>query len=211
MGLTAVCLAGGRPASAHVDGDASLLADLAIFSSDLQPLTKWHRVMESMGLPDCATACPATAFFARFADLVGKPRAEQIAHVNRRINSFRYRDDVVAWGAADYWAMPWELAQRGGDCEDFAIAKYWALRSLEVPPSDLRIVVLRDLRSGENHAVLTVGAGSGIRVLDNRYNRPLRAERLPHYRAIYAVNEAGWWVHAAGSPLIASRYATGTR
>ena len=49
--------------------------------------------------------------------------------------------DPVMWCLEDYWAKPLEfLAGDGGDCEDFAIAKYYALRALGVPDEKLRIV-----------------------------------------------------------------------
>ena len=44
------------------------------------------------------------------------------------------RDDAEVWGQVDYWASPLETLQSGmGDCEDFAIAKYFTLLALGVP------------------------------------------------------------------------------
>ena len=48
------------------------------------------------------------------------------------------------WGVMDYWETPAEFFQKSGDCEDFAIAKYFALRDLGFPASQMRIVVLKD-------------------------------------------------------------------
>ena len=51
---------------------------------------------------------------------------------------------------------PGEFLHRGGDCEDYALAKYLALRALGFAAADLRIVALSDAARGLHHAVLTV-------------------------------------------------------
>jgi predicted transglutaminase-like cysteine proteinase len=93
--------------------------------------------------------------------------------VNRKVNgAMRYREDRAIWGAGDYWSTPSEMALKGaGDCEDFAIAKYWLLRSLGVADSQLQMVVLQDTRRRLFHAVLVVHTAAGAYVLDNVSNR----------------------------------------
>lgn len=50
---------------------------------------------------------------------------------NRRI---RYDSDEAVWGQLDYWATPLQTLDKGrGDCEDFAIAKYYTLVATGVP------------------------------------------------------------------------------
>lgn len=67
----------------------------------------------------------------------------------KRVNDFfnrrlQFDDDIVIWGQADYWATPLEtLGKNQGDCEDFAIAKYYSLLQLGVPVSKLRMVYVR--------------------------------------------------------------------
>ena len=52
---------------------------------------------------------------------------------NRFINRLNFVDDSLHWNKIDYWATPIEtLASSGGDCEDFAIAKYYTLNKLGV-------------------------------------------------------------------------------
>lgn len=56
------------------------------------------------------------------------PEAARIGHVNAAFNTFAYRTDREIHGADDYWDSPLEFVARGqGDCEDFAIAKYFLL------------------------------------------------------------------------------------
>jgi predicted transglutaminase-like cysteine proteinase len=81
---------------------------------------------------------------------------QQVAAVNQLVNlTLRISDDHSLWGHADYWATPEESLARGqGDCEDFAIAKFFLLRALGVEEQRLWLV----------YAVVRLGApGSRIR------------------------------------------------
>jgi predicted transglutaminase-like cysteine proteinase len=60
---------------------------------------------------------------------------------NRRI---LFRDDLEVWHQQDYWASPLELLWKGqGDCEDYAIAKYFSLLAIGMAPQRLRLVYVR--------------------------------------------------------------------
>lgn len=77
--------------------------------------------------------------------------------VNDYVNQTPFTCDAVQWCVEDYWATPIEfLANHGGDCEDFAIAKYFALRALGVADAQLRLVYARISRGGTtgSHVVL---------------------------------------------------------
>ncbi len=115
----------------------------------------------------------------------------QLHEVNRAINRATYREDPSNWGVRDHWAAPRELLARGGDCEDFAIAKYLALRGLGFPARDLRLLILYDTRQQGAHAVLAVSLDGSELVLDNRHGAILPLNDLPHYRVRYALNETG--------------------
>jgi predicted transglutaminase-like cysteine proteinase len=53
---------------------------------------------------------------------------------NRYFNTIPYFPDKVHWQMEDYWATPAEtVASHGGDCEDYAIAKYFALKERGIP------------------------------------------------------------------------------
>jgi len=55
----------------------------------------------------------------------------QMAAVNSFFNRLIvFADDATVWGQPDFWASPLETLDKGqGDCEDFAIAKYFTLLS----------------------------------------------------------------------------------
>jgi hypothetical protein len=55
-----------------------------------------------------------------------------------------------------------------GDCEDYAIAKYAVLIQLGVPSDDLRLLVVYDRDSLENHAVTALRFEQRWLILDNR-------------------------------------------
>ena len=62
------------------------------------------------------------------------PEMEKLESVNSFFNKLRFVDDQIHWGKEDYWATPQEmLISNGGDCEDFATAKYFTLRNLKIP------------------------------------------------------------------------------
>src|SRR3954466_3668069 len=64
-----------------------------------------------------------------------------LSRVNDFMNRVPWVSDLEHWRATDYWATPAEMiASDGGDCEDFVIAKYFALKELGMPTERLRFV-----------------------------------------------------------------------
>lgn len=127
-----------------------------------------------------------------------------LAKVQKIGNSVKYITDAELYGVRDKWANPSEFMSKGGDCEDFAIAKFMMLRSAGVPNEALRLVVLMDKKTNEAHAVLVVYptfAGrfaemSEPKLLDNRDRNVMKTSRLDgRYQPIYSLNETSWWVH----------------
>jgi predicted transglutaminase-like cysteine proteinase len=106
--------------------------------------------------------------------IVDQARAREgrarLGETNRAINlAIRAASDASLWGEDDVWSSPLATFQRGaGDCEDYAIAKLAALRLAGVAPEDLRIVVVRDIRVGEDHAVVAARLEGHWLMLDNR-------------------------------------------
>lgn len=138
-----------------------------------------------------------SAWTGRLARLRGRDRRAQIEAVNRMVNLAPYRLDAVNYGQSDYWATPDELFTRGGDCEDYAFAKFQALRILGFANRDLRLVVVHDIARGMPHAVLAVDLGAETLILDSQFNTIFAAARLKRYLPYYSVNEDGGWTHIA--------------
>lgn len=120
----------------------------------------------------------------------------KLRQVNDFFNALRFVSDKEHWQQDDYWATPFEtLASNGGDCEDFAIAKYFTLRQLGVPASQLRITYVKALRQNQPHMVLTFypeDDGEPL-VLDILDKAMLPASRRPDLVPVYNFNAEGLW------------------
>ncbi len=168
--------------------------DLSKFPKWMSMLSRWHR--EACETADCAVA----AWDAVIADLRGKDRAAQLKLVNDTFNRVQYLGDTANWGRADYWETPYEFLSRSGDCEDYAIAKFMALKAAGVPSSQMRVVAVRNLaKRGQGHAVLVVYDGGIAYLLDNQIKDVVPANSVRTYLPIYSVNDLAWWRHRNGT------------
>ncbi|MCR4667624.1 MAG: transglutaminase-like cysteine peptidase [Desulfovibrio sp.] len=131
----------------------------------------------------------------------GKQGLELLRYVHTFWNKWPYREDSLNWGTQDYWAIPAEFLKKSGDCEDYAIIKYFTLKELGIPADKMRIVVLRDTVRNLAHAVLVVYLDSDAYVLDNLSSAVLSHTRFRHYQPQYSVNEFGRWAHLKGRPV----------
>lgn len=128
-------------------------------------------------------------------EATGLNQMEQMRLVNRFWNTWPYKEDIQNWGQQDYWAIPDEFIKKSGDCEDYAIAKYYTLKELGFDPHKMRLVVLRDTIRNLAHAVLAVYIDDEAYILDNLSNTVLSHKRLTNYVPQYSVNEFGRWAH----------------
>ncbi len=128
----------------------------------------------------------------------------QLRLVNRWVNRRRYRRDrrgpsasVAPGGSAElknHWSTLLEFLGRGGDCEDYAVAKYFMLRELGIPADDMRILVTWEREARDYHAVLAVRRDDGsVRLLETDDTIVRGSPR--RYRFIYAINEQRIWDH----------------
>ena len=167
--------------------------------TDLKPFPKWRKVLDTYKDEpgDCESgrlnACAYEKWQELISELKGKPKKFQLERVNTYINLYRYILDPINWGVKDYWEIPKEFFARFGDCEDYAIVKYFTLRSLGWDAEDMKIIVLQDLNLQIAHAVLAVQIDDKEMVLDNQIGLVIESRRIRHYRPIYSVNEQGWW------------------
>ena len=145
-----------------------------------------------------ANRCDSSEWQAAVESLRGKELMTQLRETNTLMNEKRYIADIENWTVPDYWATPFEfLRKAGGDCEDYAIAKYMILREVGISEDDMRIVVLKDIRRRIDHAVLVVYIDGTPFILDNRYSN--RRTHFHDYQPVYSVNENGWWLHLPAS------------
>jgi predicted transglutaminase-like cysteine proteinase len=117
----------------------------------------------------------------------------RLGEINRAINlSIRAVDDLVQYGEVDVWSSPLVTFYRGaGDCEDYAIAKYVALRMAGIAAEDLRIVVMVDTIRREGHAVAAARLDGHWLILDNRRLMMVEDMALRNYRPLFVIDDNG--------------------
>jgi predicted transglutaminase-like cysteine proteinase len=147
------------------------------FRSTLKALPNWTRVLASAEeQTDTFYACNASKEKCSSAALSwqkiikqsqGLAAMDQLKSVNKYFNRWPYGLDIDIYGVSDYWATPGEFLKLSGDCEDYSITKYYALRKLGFSVDDLRIVLLKDSIRNISHAVLAVKMNDTSYILDN--------------------------------------------
>ncbi|MDV2901007.1 transglutaminase-like cysteine proteinase BTLCP [Enterobacter sp. NFR05] len=127
---------------------------------------------------------------------------DKLNQVNRFFNArMAFKDDIVVWHQQDYWATPIEFLRKGaGDCEDFALAKYFTLREMGVPANQLRITYVKALQLNQAHMVVTWYATPDAipLVLDNLKTAILPATQRTDLLPVYAFNGEGLWLPQSG-------------
>ena len=124
----------------------------------------------------------------------------KIKNVNDFFNQITYKTDAAHWKQKDYWATPFEFMGTGaGDCEDYAIAKYFSLIKLGIPDDKLRITYViykkANSRFEQAHMVLTYYHKTGAEpvILDNINRRLELASKRDDLKPVYSFNASGLW------------------
>ncbi|NOQ31389.1 MAG: hypothetical protein GQ570_09725 [Helicobacteraceae bacterium] len=124
-------------------------------------------------------------------DELPKDELIKIKKVNDYFNKVGYSTDISLYNQKDYWATPNEfLAKNLGDCEDYVIAKYFALRYLGLNTSKLYFTYVRSTKFNTPHMVLTYfeTPDSIPLVLDNNKFEILPATKREDLKPIYYFN-----------------------
>ena len=170
---------------------------------------KWRRVErdiqadletlnECLDFPEHCSSSAAHQFISIINDAKAHHGRDRIETVNRRINSLvAYVSDLAQHGVPDLWTGPLATLNAGrGDCEDYAIAKYVALRQAGVPADSVRFLLVRDRVAGD-HAVLGVRHEGRWLILDNRYMALSDAAGLGHFTPLFVLDQDGVKLFAA--------------
>jgi predicted transglutaminase-like cysteine proteinase len=152
-------------------------------------------------------ASPAALQFLAIVDAArAREGRARFGEINRAINlAIKAMSDMAQFGQIDVWSSPLEtFASGAGDCEDYAIAKLAALRMAGVSGDDIRIVVLRDLARGEDHAVVLARLEGRWLTLDNRRMAMIEDIDVRNHRPLFVIDEAGAMRYEAQQPTLAS-------
>jgi len=168
---------------------------------------KWRKVADDIRAQEPAlmrclgdeTACSPGA--ARFAAIVKEAREHagrvRLNFVNQRVNNaIRYTSDMTQWGTPDEWSAPLAAGKGSfdtglGDCEDYAIAKYVALRAAGIPAKQLRVLLVRDNIARLDHAVLAANEDGHWYVLDNRWTAAVEDSDVRRFTPLFALDDQG--------------------
>jgi predicted transglutaminase-like cysteine proteinase len=118
----------------------------------------------------------------------------RLGEINRAINlKIKPMSDLALYGMEDFWSSPLSTLVTGaGDCEDYAIAKFVALREAGVSADDLRIVVMRDDARKEDHAVVAARLNESWLILDNLHLMMVEDQYVrDYYRPKFLIDRDG--------------------
>lgn len=109
----------------------------------------------------------------------------KLVEINNYYNNFTYVSDEILFNKKDYWQTPLEFeSNKCGDCEDFAIAKFFKLQENDI---DSNLVYC--FAYGKAHMVCL----SGDYILDNIIKNIVMV-RDSKYQFIYTFNTEYWQV-----------------
>jgi len=140
------------------------------------------------------------------------PVADKLRLVNDFFNrNIRFSSDEEAWGQTDYWATPMEsLARAVGDCEDYVIAKYFALLHLDIPSEKLRLIYVKAMTAEPSgnvvqaHMVLAYYPAPDAEplLMDNLVAGILPASRRNDLLPVYSFNNQGIFTGVAATAAL---------
>jgi predicted transglutaminase-like cysteine proteinase len=146
----------------------------------------------------------------RLRSIAEEPPIAQAEAVHLVMNARPYREDRRQFGRSDVWQSAFAFWERGGDCEDYAIAKYMVLSALGFSQEELRLTVMISRSRGEVHAVLLIEIDGAWYVSDNlkRKLRPL--DGYDGWKPVFSVSEAGAWRYVLRASAIGEKKAAAT-
>jgi len=191
-----------------------LLAALVLVAFSVQAVDP-DRILKSAQKYGPTAVANAVALQKIMAAAAGRDDAARLKAVNDFYNQrLAYMEDIDNWGQLDYWASPLESLGKGaGDCEDYAIGKYFTLTSMGMPHAKLRMVYVRASIAGAPngfvaHMVLAYYPTPEAEplVLDNLQPVIRPAGERPDLAPVFSFNAEGLWqgvgsIRANGDPM----------
>jgi predicted transglutaminase-like cysteine proteinase len=147
----------------------------------------------------CGKEAPAR--FTAWEELIYKDKSSSDREKLKKVNDFYnsriiFVNDIDLWKVQDYWATPIEfLCKNAGDCEDYAIAKFFTLKAMGVAEDKLNIAYVKALQYNIAHMVLTYYSEPGAEplVLDNLIDSIEPASKRTDLMPVFSFNSAGLW------------------
>lgn len=136
---------------------------------------------------------PALQFLKVVKAAASRDGLARLGEINRAINlAVRPMSDRALYGVDDHWTSPLAtLAAGAGDCEDYAIAKLVALHEAGISREDLRLIIMRENVTGEDHAVVAARVDGRWHILDNRVFVMVEDTGINKYKPVFAIDVDG--------------------
>lgn len=166
-------------------------------------------VSQATAAPISDAPAEADSYYQRwlsmmFSDEIPHAELDTVQQVDQFINQAEYRSDAEALGKADQWATPAEFIGRGlGDCEDFAIAKYFTLLAMGVAEEKLKLVFGKLTEDQTEHMVLlyTPLPDKESLLLDNLTPTPTPISLRQDFKPLYSFNQETLWLMQGWQPI----------
>ena len=111
----------------------------------------------------------------------------RVGYINRAINlAIKPAIDPYVWQSALE-----TLSAGSGDCKDYAVAKYLALREVGFTEDDVKLVIVRDILARQDHAIITIRLNGDWLVLDNRWLALVHDFELRRAKPLYILDAYG--------------------
>lgn len=170
-----------------------------------------QKIMAAAHKMSPATATRAQALIQEITEAAAGDELSRLKRINTFFNRrVDYVEDREVWGQPDYWASPLETLNKGaGDCEDYAIGKYFSLIASGVSAAKMRLVYVRAEVGGTvlAHMVLAYYPDPLAEplILDNLITDIRPASRRPDLAPVFSFNAEGLWQgvgsSTAGDPV----------
>ena len=122
---------------------------------------------------------------------------ERMRMVNDFANRMPYIEDIDNYGLRDFWADTATFFKNGGDCEDFAMAKFKLLEKVGFHPARMRIVLVLDQERNRQHAILAVDFGGEAWMLDSLIRDVVPHQKVNYYRPTLSLSGPRLYLHIA--------------
>lgn len=183
------------------------LAVLGLFVVPAALAWEVERLLQLAGRQGAQTVALAQALTDMIHQMTRQDDETRLQSINQFFNRrLLFREDIETWGQIDYWASPLEFLEKGqGDCEDYAIGKYFSLIASGVPQTRLRLVYVKAIFGGQAtvqqaHMVLAYYPNSGADplILDNLIGDIRPASKRPDLIPVFSFNSDGLWQGTQG-------------
>ena len=198
-----------QSATAEASNPPNRLFGTVEIRGPIKGVPQWERIVrlcknktgitEDFGQAGAGRKAEAQAWEKIKADMANAAPMQKLQAVNKFINKWPYRTDMEIYGVLDYWGTPAEFIKNSGDCDCFAIAKFFALIELGFSRESLRVVALKDRIRNIDHAILVAYVDNEAFILDNVSPLVLSHNKYGHYQPIFSVNLEHKWMHVMPS------------